>query len=83
MPLTAEQREDIVAFLQDEADAAGELIGLEFILDRHDQITNLPGMARKAMRRELKLLRAQRPEIKADLDATVARIAVLDGILNP
>ena len=83
MPLTAEQIEDITAFLIDESEAAGEEIGLDFILARHDDITDLPKMERKSMRRELRQLRANRPEIKADLDATVARIAVLDGILNP
>jgi len=83
MPLTAEQRADIVAFLQDEADNAGVEIGLDFILDRHDEISDLPQMNRKAMRRELRQLRDQRPELRADLDAVIARIAELDAILNP
>lgn len=83
MPLTAEQRNDIIAFLTDEAEDAGVEIGLDFILDRHDEISNLPQMERKAMRRELRQLRAQRPELRADLDTVVARIQELDAILNP
>lgn len=83
MPLTADQRHDILAYLADESDAEGEEIGLQFILDRYDQITNFTLMERKALRREIRQLRDQRPILRSELDAIVARIAEIDAILNP
>lgn len=83
MPLTADQRSDILAYLDDEAEAAGEEIGLDFILDRWDNITNATQMERKALRREIRTLRDQRPILRDQLDAVIARIAAIDAILNP
>ena len=68
MPLTPDERRDILAYLADESDAAGEDIGLTFILDRWDNITNATQMERKALRREIRVLREQRPIARADLD---------------
>lgn len=83
MPLTADQRRDILAYLADESDTTGEEIGLEFVLDRWDTITNAPQMERKALRRELRQLRDQRPLVRDSLDVIIARIAAIDAILNP
>lgn len=83
MPLTADQRSDILAYLVDESEATNEEIGIEFILDRWDQITNLPAREKQALRRELRQLREQRPLLRQTLDETVARIAAIDAILNP
>jgi hypothetical protein len=83
MPLTADQRSDILAYLDDEAETTGEDIGLDFILDRWDTITNPLQMERKSLHRELRQLRDQRPILRAQLDALVARIAEIDAILTP
>jgi len=83
MPLTADQRRDILAYLDDEAETAGVEIGVDFILDRWDNITNLPQMEKKALRREIRMLRDQRPILRDQLDALIARIAAIDAILNP
>lgn len=83
MPLTADQRSDILAYLVDESEATNEEIGIEFILDRWDQITNLPARERQALRREIRQLREQRPILRQTLDDIVARIAAIDAILNP
>lgn len=83
MPLTADQRRDILAYLEDESETAGEEVGLEFILDRYDSITNPVLMERKALRREIRQLRDQRPIMRASLDVIIARIAAIDAILNP
>jgi len=83
MPLTADQRSDILAYLADEAETAGVEIGMEFILDHWDNITNATQMERKALRREIRMLRDQRPILRQQLDDLVARIAAIDAILNP
>jgi hypothetical protein len=83
MPLTADQRRDILAYLTDEAETADVEIGLDFIFDHYDQITNPLLMERKSLRREIRLLREQRPIMRVELDATIARIAAIDAILNP
>lgn len=82
MPLTANQRSDILAYLVDESEAADEEIGIEFILDRWDDITNLPAREKQALRRELRQLRDQRPILRQSLDDTVARIAVVESDLG-
>jgi hypothetical protein len=84
MALTADERRDILAYLEDEAETAGiQEIGIEFIFDHWDNITNAPQMERKALRREIRLLRDQRPILRDQLDALIARIAAIDAILNP
>ncbi len=83
MPLTADQRSDILAYLTDEAETAGVEIGLDFIFDHWDSITNATQMERKALRREIRTLRDQRPILRQQLDDLVARIAAIDAILNP
>jgi hypothetical protein len=87
MPLTADQRSDILAYLEDEAETAGLTFDskaiAEFMLDHWDSITDLTQMERKSLRREIRMLRDQRPILRAELDAVIARIAEIDAILNP
>jgi len=83
MPLTADQRSDILAYVTDEAETDGVEIGLDFIFDHWDDITNATQMERKALRREIRMLRDQRPILRQQLDDLVARIAAIDAILNP
>ena len=83
MALTADERRDILAYLEDEAETADVEIGIDFIFDHWDNITDAPQMERKALRREIRQLRDQRPTLRAQLDALIARIAAIDAILNP
>lgn len=83
MPLTANQRRDILAYLEDEAEIAGEEVGLEFILDRWDEVTDLATRENQSLRRELRQLRDQRPIARDNLNAIIARIAEINATLNP
>lgn len=83
MPLTDDQRSDILAYLIDESEASGAEIGIEFILDRWDEITNLSARDKHGLRRELRLLRDQRPVLRQQLDDVIARIDELTTILGP
>lgn len=83
MPLTEDQRHDILAYLDDESEVADQEIGINFILDRWDEIIDPLQMEKKALRRELRMLRDQRPILRDQLNAVIARIAEIDAVLGP
>ena len=87
MALTPDERRDILAYLGDEAETGGlefdSTAAAEFMLDHWDAITNPVLMQKKADRRELRQLRAEKPTLRDRLDVVNARIAELDAILNP
>lgn len=69
MPLTEDQQNDILAHLNDVAEADGVQLAIEnftiYLFENWDDIINPRKMDRKALRRELRSLRAQKASNKA------------------
>jgi len=84
MALTPDQREDVIAHLKDRAEAKGvDIVNPQELLELAlDELTIDPvPNADRRLRRELRQLRAQRPQIRDKLDAVIARIAEIEALL--
>ena len=89
MPITADQKADVLAFLHDQARAAGEPDGLtaqnfeRFFFDHWDEITDLRALVNRAKRVELDRLTVERQRQDDDRAGLDAEIDALDAEVNP